>query len=63
MELPIALGDRIGALVGAAPGQSAVADSTTVCFFKTASAALDARPGRREVITDAANFPTDRYVL
>jgi len=63
MELPVTLGDRIGALVGAAPGQSAVADSTTVCFFKAASAALDARPGRREVITDPGNFPTDRYVL
>ena len=46
MELPLALGDRIGALVGAAPGQTAVADSTTVCFYKAACAALDARPGR-----------------
>jgi len=63
MELPLALGDRIGALVGAAPGQAVVADSTTVCFFKAASAALDARPDRREVITDSGNFPTDRYVL
>jgi kynureninase len=63
MELPHALGDRVGALVGAAPGQTAVADSTTVCFFKAASAALDARPGRREIITDPGNFPTDRYVL
>ena len=63
MDLPLALGDRIGALVGAAPGQCAVADSTTVCFHKLASAALDARPGRREIVTDPGNFPTDRYVL
>jgi len=61
--LPLELGDRIGALVGAAGGQTAVADSTTVCFFKLASAALDAHPGRTEIITDAGNFPTDRYVL
>ena len=63
MDVPLALGDRIGALLGAAAGQTVVADSTTVCFFKAACAALDARPGRREIITDPGNFPTDRYVL
>jgi kynureninase len=63
MELPLQLGDRIGALLGAAGGQVAVADSTTVCFYKAVSAALDARPGRTEIVTDPGNFPTDRYVL
>ena len=63
MDLALELGDSIGALLGAAAGQTAVADSTTVCFFKAACAALDARPGRTEILTDAGNFPTDRYVL
>ncbi|HET8978468.1 MAG TPA: kynureninase [Solirubrobacteraceae bacterium] len=64
MELPLTIGDRLGAeLLGAAPGQVAVADSTTVCFYKLASAALAARPQRREIVTDRNNFPTDRYVL
>jgi kynureninase len=64
MELPERLGDRIGsALLGAEPGQVAVADSTTVCLYKLASAALAARPGRSEIVTDRDNFPTDRYVL
>ena len=64
MELPKTIGDRLGTnLLGAAPGQTAIADSTTVCFYKLASAALDARPGRTEIITDRDNFPTDRYVL
>jgi kynureninase len=64
MELPIAIGDRLGvAALGAAPGQVAVGDSTTVCFYKLASAALDAQPGRTEIVTDFDNFPTDRYVL
>ncbi len=63
MELPLELGDRIGALVGAAPAQTVVADSTTVCFYKAVWAALDARPGRSEIVTDPGNFPTDRYVL
>ena len=45
MELPLALGDRLGAtLLGAAAGQVAVADSTTVCFYKLAAAALERPP-------------------
>jgi kynureninase len=64
MELPFTVGDRLGEVaLGAAPGQVVVADSTTVCFYKLASAALDARPGRSEILTDLDNFPTDRYVL
>ena len=64
LELPIEIGDRLGAAVlGAAPGQVVVGDSTTVCFYKLVCAALDARPGRSEIVTDVDNFPTDRYVL
>ncbi len=64
MDLPHTLGDRLGSeLLGAAPGQVAIADSTTVCFYKLAAAALSARPGRTQIITDVDNFPTDRYVL
>ena len=64
MELPVTLGDRLGReLLGAAPGQVVLADSTTVCLYKLAAAALDARPERTEIVTDRDNFPTDRYVL
>lgn len=64
LELPTTIGERLGTqLLGARAGQTAIADSTTVCFYKLASAALDARPGRTEIITDRDNFPTDRYVL
>ncbi len=64
MELPVAVGDAIASVaLGAAPGQTVVGDSTTVCFYKLACAALDARPGRREIVTDVENFPTDRYVI
>ncbi len=64
MELPLQIGDRLGgALLGAAPGQVAVGDSTTVCFYKLVRAAVAARPDRREIVTDRNNFPTDRYVL
>lgn len=64
LGLPLEVGDRLGELaLGARAGQIAVADSTTVCFYKLAAAAIAARPGRREIITDHDNFPTDRYVL
>ena len=64
MELPERAGDLVGReLLGAAPGQVVVSDSTTVNLYKLACAALDARPGRPVLVTDDDNFPTDRYVL
>src|SRR5262249_61061035 len=57
------VGDLVGTLVGAAPGQVVVADSTTVCLYKLASAALDLDPGRTEIVVQRDEFPTDRYVL
>ena len=64
IELPGLVGDRLGsALLGAAPGQVLVCDSTTVNLYKLAAAALDAQPARRVIVTDDNNFPTDRYVL
>jgi kynureninase len=64
MDLPARAGDLIGErLVGAAPGQVVVSDSTSVNLYKLASAALDARPGRDVIVSDRHNFPSDRYVL
>ncbi len=61
---PRRVGDLLGTeLLGAEADEVAICDSTTVDFFRLASAALDARPGRRFIVTDRANFPTDRYVL
>jgi len=62
--LPQRAGDLLGAgLLGAAPGQVLVTDSTTVNLYKLACAALDAQRGRPVIVTDDDNFPTDRYVL
>ena len=63
IDLPLAVGDRLGRLVGAAPGQVAVCDSTTVNLYKLAWAAVQSRPGRSSIVASASDFPTDRYVL
>jgi kynureninase len=64
IEAPSRVGDRLAAAcLGACPGEVLLADSTTVNLYKLASCALDARPGRRVIVGDAADFPTDRYVL
>jgi kynureninase len=60
--LPQRLGDRIGALLGAAAGQTVVGDSTSVQIFNTLTAAARLRPNRRVLLTDAGHFPTDAYL-
>src|SRR5690606_12661352 len=63
MDLPLTLGDRIGSVVlGAAPGQTFVGDSTTVLLYKLLRAAVALDPSRDEIVLDTENFPTDRYV-
>ena len=57
-------GDLLGAAaLGAAAGQVLVCDTTSVNFYQLCLAAIHARPGCKTIITDAANFPTDRYIL
>jgi kynureninase len=64
IDLPEQVGDLLGsAALGAAPGQTIVADSTTVCLHKVLQAAIALRPGRTELVTDTDNFPTDRYAV
>ncbi|MFJ4175095.1 kynureninase [Microbacterium sp. NPDC089696] len=63
MALPMELGDRIGALsLGAAAGQTVVADSTSVLIYKLLRAALAHDPSRTELVMEAGNFPTDRFL-
>ena len=62
-ELPLRIGDAIAPIIGARPGQVAVADSTSVNLFKLAVSALDRQAERPVVLTDDLNFPSDWYVL
>ncbi|SFW75961.1 kynureninase [Amycolatopsis australiensis] len=64
LALPERIGDELGRVaLGAAPGQTIVADSTSVCLYKVLRAAVALRPGRDEIVTDTANFPTDRFLV
>ncbi|CAB4623779.1 unannotated protein [freshwater metagenome] len=57
-------GDLLGrATLGAAAGQVLVCDTTSVNLYQLCVAAINARPGRKTIIVDSSNFPTDRYVV
>ncbi|MFI6941349.1 kynureninase [Streptomyces sp. NPDC050418] len=62
-EAPERIGDLIAPLVGAAPGQIVVGDSTSVNVFKAVVGGVRlAGAGRDEILVDAATFPTDGYI-
>lgn len=64
IDLPTQIGDLLATqLLGAPPGSVVVADSTTVNLYKLAAAALATDRRRTRIITDRANFPTNRYVM
>ena len=64
MAEPLTVGDRLAEVIlGAAPGQVTVADSTSVLLYKLMRAGIGARAGRSEVVIDRDNFPTDRFIM
>ena len=64
LDLPFTIGDELGRVtLGAAKGQTAIGDSTTVLLYKLVRAAVSASGDRDELVIDRDNFPTDRYVL
>ncbi len=63
INLPAKVGALIAPLIGAETWEVIAADSTSVNLFKMVTAALRMRPGRRKIITETGNFPTDLYVM
>lgn len=62
IDLAANIGDRLAThVLGASPAEVIVADSTSVNLYKLANAALDLKLG--SICTDAANFPSDKYIL
>jgi kynureninase len=62
IDAPMRIAARLAPIVGAKPSELLVADSTSVCLFKLIAAAVRARPGRRTIVVQEGNFPTDTYV-
>jgi kynureninase len=59
---PQRVGGRIAPLIGAKPNEVIVADSISVNLFKILVAALRMRPGRKRILGEIGNFPTDVYI-
>jgi len=60
------LGDRLAPLIGARDGEVVITDTTSINLFKVLSAALTVQrqrqPGRKVIVSEASNFPTDLYI-
>lgn len=62
MGQPVAVADRIGRLIGAPEGTVVLGDTLSIKVHQALSAALAMRPGRRVILSDSGNFPTDLYM-
>ena len=62
MALPQHVGDRIARLIGAAQGSVATGDTLSIKVYQALAASLKLRPGRRTILSDSGNFPSDLYM-
>lgn len=62
-DLPLRLGEKIAGIIGAGPDEVIVSDSTSINLYKLAFGALSHKVGRKEIISEEMNFPTDLYIL
>ncbi len=63
ISLPQRVGGKIAPLIGAEPHEVIVADSVSVNLFKLMSAALAMQKGRKVILSEPGNFPTDLYMI
>jgi len=62
IDLPQRVAAAVAPIIGASPDEVVVADTTSINLFKLLVAALRLRPGRRVILTESGNFPTDLYM-
>ena len=62
IDWPVRIAAKLAPIVGAKPNELLIADSTSVCLFKLLAASVQARPGRKTILSQKRNFPTDLYV-
>lgn len=62
MAQSVGLGDRIGRLIGAEKGHVICGDTLSIKVYQALASALELAPGRRRILSDRGNFPTDLYM-
>ncbi len=62
MAQPVAIADRVGALIGAPPGSTVLGDTLSIKVYQALAAALNLNPARKVILSDKGNFPTDLYM-
>ncbi len=62
MEQPARVGDMVGRIIGAPAGSVVMGDTLSIKVFQALAAALKMRPGRRIILSDTGNFPSDLYM-
>lgn len=62
MDLPARTGNRIGRLIGAEPGSVTMGDTLSIKVYQALASAFEMRPGRKVVLSDTGNFPSDLYM-
>ncbi len=62
MEMPRRIGDRIARLIGAEPGSVVLGDTLSIKVYQALASALELNPGRKVILSDTGNFPTDLYM-
>ncbi len=62
-DMPLRLGARIAPLIGAGANDVVVTDSTSINLFKVLAAAIRLNPGRKIIVSERSNFPTDLYMV
>jgi kynureninase len=62
IDMPLRIGDRIGGLIGAAPGSVVMGDTLSIKVYQALASALELRRSRTVILSDSGNFPTDLYM-
>jgi len=62
IDMPVRVGDRLGSILGASPGETLCCDSLSINLFKGLAAALELQAPRTKIVTEASHFPTDNYI-
>jgi kynureninase len=62
-EAPGRIGAKLAPLLGAAPFQVTITDAISINLFKLLVSAVRMRPGRKTILAERGNFPSDNHIV